>query len=62
MYGEVWGRGSLEKGKYLANSYSAARVSGYAQIIRFFPMLFQKWNSDINGSLQLLDFFPGIIF
>ena len=48
MYGEVWGkkekreygaRDSLEKGKYLANSYTAARVNVYYKLSSFFPML-----------------------
>ena len=60
----VWrsiGRDSLEKGKYPANSYTAARVNVYYKLSSFFPMLFWKWNRDINGSWHLLDLFPGII-
>ena len=34
------GRDSLEKGKYLANSYTAARVNVYYKLSSFFPMLF----------------------
>ena len=74
MYGGVWGGGtpqkkekeeyggrdSLEKGKYVVNFYAAARVNGNYNLSSFFPMLFQNSNRDINGSLQLLDFFPGI--
>ena len=59
--GEYGGRDSLEKGKYLVNSYTAARVNVYYKLSSFFAILFQKWNRDINGSLTLLDFFPGII-
>ena len=61
MNGKVWGRDSLEKGKDLANSYTATRVNVYFKLSSFSPILFQKWNRDVNGSLQLLDFFPGII-
>ena len=38
--GEYGGRDSLEKGKYLANSYTAARVNVYYKLSSFFPMLF----------------------
>ena len=38
--GGVWGRDTLEKGKYLANSYTAARVNVYYKLSNFFPMLF----------------------
>ena len=61
MYGEYGGRDSLEKEKYLVNSYTAARVNVSYKLFSFFPMLFKKWNRDINDSLHLLDFFPGII-
>ena len=61
MNGKVWGRDSLEKGKDLANSYTATRVNVYFKLSSFSPILFQKWKRDVNGSLQLLDFFPGII-
>ena len=40
MYGGVCGRDSLEKGKYLANSYTAARVNVNYKLPSFFPMLF----------------------
>ena len=59
--GKYGGRDSLEKGKYLANSYTAARVNVYYKLSSFFQMLFQNWSRDINGSLQLLHYFPGII-
>ena len=36
----VCGRDSLEKGKYLANSYTAARVNVNYKLSCFFPMLF----------------------
>ena len=32
----VWGRDFLEKGKYLANSYTAARVNVNYEILQFF--------------------------
>ena len=38
--GEYGGRDSLEKEKYLANSYTAARVNVYYKLSSFFPMLF----------------------
>ena len=37
QYGE---RDSLEKGKYPANSYTAARVNVNYKLSSFFPMLF----------------------
>ena len=36
----VWGKDSLEKGKYLPNSYTAARVNVYYKLSSFLPMLF----------------------
>ena len=39
---EYGGRDSLEKGKYLANFYAAARVNGNYKLYSFFPMLFYK--------------------
>ena len=35
----VWGRDFLEKGKYLANSYTAARVNVNYKLSSFFAML-----------------------
>ena len=50
----VWesmgGRDSLEKGKYLGNSYTAARVNVYYKLSSFFQCCFRS-ESDINGSL-----------
>ena len=46
MYGGVWGsmgerkRRYGEKGKYLANSHTAARVNVYYKLYSFFPILF----------------------
>ena len=57
MYGQVWGEGLPRKRKNLANSYTATRVNVYFKLSSFFPMLFQRQNRDINGSLQILDFF-----
>ena len=57
MYGGVWGsmaerKGEYgEKGKCLANSHTAARVNVYYKLSSFFPILFQKQNRNINGSL-----------
>ena len=45
------GKDSLEKGKYLPNSYTEARVNVYYKLSTFFPMLFQKQNRNINGNL-----------
>ena len=40
MNGKVWGRDSLEKGKDLANSYTATRVNVYFKLSSFSPILF----------------------
>ena len=38
--GKYGGKDSLEKGKYQANSYTAARVNVYYKLSSFFPVLF----------------------
>ena len=57
MYGRVWGKDSLEKGKYLLITYTAARVNVYYKLSSFFFQCYFRRRTDINGSLQLLDFF-----
>ena len=57
MYGKVWGKDSLEKGKYLLITYTAARVNVYYKLSSFFFQCYFRRRTDINGSLQLLDFF-----
>ena len=62
MYGEVWGRGSLEKGKYLANSYSAARVNVYHKLSGFFQCYFRSGTAILMAVCSFWIFFQESFF
>ena len=52
---------SLEKGKHLANSYTAARVNVYYKLSSFFPMLFRSGTEILMAVCSFWIFFPGVI-
>ena len=60
--GVYGGRDSLEKGKYLANSYTAARVNVYYKLSSFFLMLFRSGTEILMAVCSFSIFFPGVIF
>ena len=56
--GSMGGRDALEKGKYLPNSYTAARVNVYYKLSSFFQCYFRSRTEILMAvCLQLLDFF-----
>ena len=56
--GEYGGRDSLEKGKYLANSYTAARVNVYYKLSSFFQSYFRTRTEILMAVCSFWIFFP----
>ena len=51
MYGGVWEGNSLEKGKYLANSYNATKVNVYYKLSIFFPQSYLRSRTEILSAV-----------